>query len=66
MSFISVKMALDGKRYVGTKRIGFRTISLETVSAGKASEPPELAADRSYAYRPHIKIICGVFKTVNP
>ena len=38
---------------------------LKTVSAGKASEPPKLATDRSYAYHPHIKIICGVFKTVN-
>ena len=53
------------KRYVGTKRIGLGTISLETVSTGKVSEPSELATGRTSAYRPHIKIICGVFKPVN-
>ena len=65
LSFISVKMALNGKSYVGTFHTGVGTMSLETVATKRISKPPELAASRYSVYRPRIKIICGLLKLLS-
>ena len=65
LSFMSVKMALNGKGYVGTLHIGIGTMSLETVAAKRISKPPELATGQTLNYRPHIKIICRLLKPLS-
>ena len=65
LSFISVKMAQNGKSYLGTFHTGVGTMSLETVSAKRISKPPELAASQYSVYRPHIKIICGLLNPLS-
>ena len=65
LSFMLVKMASNGKSYVGTFQIGIGTMSLKTVAAKRISKPPELAAGWTLNYRPHIKIICGLLKPLS-